>query len=100
MFYYYFVFINYLTLKSNNFVILFIYGKIKLICLLRASVAQRKYVVSCGCKNWDWENIYSTKKKANVYHKLEGKGLGTMASASPIRAKFQDLVSWEVIGNI
>ena len=30
MFYYYFVFINYLIFRSNNFVILFIYGEIKL----------------------------------------------------------------------
>ena len=30
MFYYYFIFINYLAFRSNNFVILFIYGEIKL----------------------------------------------------------------------
>ena len=34
---------------------------------------------------------YRHRKKANVYHKLEKKGQSTMASARPIRAKFQDL---------
>ena len=32
----------------------------------------------------------------NVYHKLERKGQSTMASACPIRAKFQDLGFLEI----
>ena len=41
--------------------------------------------------------LYKKKaKKANVCHKLERKGQSTMASARPMRAKFQDPRSEEI----
>ena len=38
------------------------------------------------------------KKKANVYQKLKRKGQIMMASARPIKVKFQDWRSYEIIG--